>query len=150
LECSRQIDCWLRVNCTELAQDRGSASADRDHSVTTNNETTGLGSAKKLYSLAPCIGSPNWLTVLRPGTERLWCVRPADDVGCHSTIGARAARLFVYPCRSPYHIVTVCASPRKAGKFIVAISRHIARPPPIWSGWCSADGFLLRVTARGT
>lgn len=146
---SRHIDFWWRVNYTELAHDCGSSSAERVQTVTTNKETTKrLVTAKKLYSLAPCIGSCNWPMVPRPGTERLRCVRPADDVRCHSTAGACAARLFVYPCRSPDHIVTVSASPRKVRKFIIAISRHIARPSAIWSGWCTGDGFFLRETVR--
>jgi hypothetical protein len=80
--------------------------------------------------------------------KRLRCVSPADDVGCHSTVGARAARLFAHRCRRADHIVTVRASPRKAREFIIAISWHTAKPSAIWSGWCSGDGFLLRITVR--
>jgi len=149
LKWSRQIDFWRRVqlywagSSSWLSQRRPSTIR---HNKQRNN--TRLVTAKKLYSLAPCIGSCNWLTVPRPRTERLRCVRPADYVRCHSTAGTCAACLFVYPCRSPDHIVTVSTSPRKAREFIIAISRHIARPSAIWSGRCTGDVFFLRETVR--
>jgi hypothetical protein len=130
---------WLKI----VAQP-----AQTEYNPSQQRNNTELVTAKKFYSLAPCIGSPNWPTVPRPGTERLRCVRPTDDVRCHSTIGACAACLFVYPCWSPDHIVTVSASPRKAREFFIAISWHIAQPSSILSGWCTGNGFLLRETAR--
>jgi len=96
--------------------------AQTEYNASQQRNNTELVSAKKFYSLAPRIGSPNWPTVPRPGTDRLRCVCPADDVRCHSTVGACAARLFVYPSRSQDHIVTVGASPWKSREFFIAIS----------------------------
>jgi hypothetical protein len=107
--------------------------------------TTGLDNDENLihalYSLSPCIGSPDRPTVprrgvlaSRSGVERLRSVRPSHRIRRHSTAGTCATRLFVDRRRSPDHIMTVSASPWVPRAWIIAVSWHTARPPAIQHG----------------